>query len=429
MSQYIHYTFANNSSGITNYGTGGAAYNGHARRNQYRVNAKGHPIWGPMTDNADVISVPGGISNPYHHTWQIGLNIARFWPVAGVVSDTLCGNDGKLFSYANDQYYGYIHQEGTYPPLRETNVHNFFVEIAGAGGGNVEFWLGVGANRPVKVGIEDEGNEGGRHWWGFNWGLQLNVNYYFQIKIDLSGGVTGSDYYINNCAPGCADYMVTGFPAGCYYYCWREDNTALNLANGGNWAQDVGLWTGAAVPAQPGVTPPVPAVRPHIWNGIYGEASKSLYTTSAPTNGSVVLAGLQGAINPKGNWIAGKYSAALVEIVSRNPAGTVTDMFKVQPDKNGNFRAAIKGPSAVGLWHYNARGATGEWGNDCTVQWHAPSSVTPVSPTTPAKPDVVVPPATTPPSPQDVTLDPVSPIPQAMAAGLTIVLRDHKKKA
>jgi hypothetical protein len=248
MSQYIYYKFDKSSTTITNYGSGGAGWNGAAARNQYATDSAGHPRWGPLTGNQDVIHVPGGLSNPYQHTWQIGLNIQQWWPVKGIDSSgILCGNDGKLFSYANDQYYAYLHEEGSTASgsLVETGIHHFTFEIADVGSGSVEFWLGVGSSKPVQISTDGgEGDEGGRHWWDFDYNLQLNTNYYFQIVINLSSGVTGSDYYIGNCAPGCADTMVVGFPCGCYIYSWREDNTVLDLSGGGNWKDDVGCWAG-----------------------------------------------------------------------------------------------------------------------------------------------------------------------------------------
>jgi hypothetical protein len=48
--------------------------------------------------------------------------------------------------------------------------------------------------------------------------------------------------------------MVTGFPSGCYFYSWREDNTVLNLAGGGNWNDDKVTWLGGG----PGPTPDNP---------------------------------------------------------------------------------------------------------------------------------------------------------------------------
>ena len=111
MSQYLHYTFAENSSTITNHGTGGSGYNGQATRNQYAKNSLGNPMWGPLTDNYDAIQVPGGISNPYQHTWEFGINIQKFWPINGVQNCILVGNDGKFWSGGNDLFYGYAHGE------------------------------------------------------------------------------------------------------------------------------------------------------------------------------------------------------------------------------------------------------------------------------------------------------------------------------
>jgi hypothetical protein len=248
MSQYLYYKFDQSSTTITNYGNGGAGYNGQASRN-----LKNQYSWGPMNAGDDVITVPSGISNPCQHTWQTHLVINQWWPVAGVDQyGTLCGNDGKLWAAANDTHYGYIHQQGSYPPLVEYGIYNFFVEIQGSGSysaDSVQFWVGADGARPIKQSAVT-GEEGGRVWWGFNnFNLQLGVDYYFQVSINLdpNSWASGTDYYIGNCAPGCADTMVVGFPCGCYFYSWREDNAVIDLSQGGNWAEDM---------AGGGVTPP-----------------------------------------------------------------------------------------------------------------------------------------------------------------------------
>jgi hypothetical protein len=208
-----------------------------------------------MNSANNVISVPGGCSNPYQHTWQIGLNINHWWPVQGVDSSgVLCGNDGKLWAYANDRFYAYLHQEGTYPPLIESGIYHFSVEIQGASFLDVQFWLGVGNAKPVRI-SPTSGSEGALYV-DFNYSLQLHTNYYFQIAVNANG--PAGDYYIGNCAPGCRDTMVVGFPAGCYFYSWREDNTVLDLSKGGNWAQDVVTWAGGTPPPTPTPGPPGP---------------------------------------------------------------------------------------------------------------------------------------------------------------------------
>jgi hypothetical protein len=203
-----------------------------------------------MTGNADRIAVPGGISNPYNHTWEIGLNIQHWWPVNGVQDCILVGNDGKLWAAANDQYYGYLHEICSWDGdcsggLTQTGVHNFTVEIQGGCTElDVQFYLGVGNNKPTKIpGSLGTDDGAGVLYMDFDYNLQLNTNYYFQISVSANGPAA-NDYYISNCAPGCADTSVVGFPSGCYIYSWREDNTVLDLSGGGNWKDDVGCWAG-----------------------------------------------------------------------------------------------------------------------------------------------------------------------------------------
>jgi hypothetical protein len=274
MSQYLWYTFDKSSTTITNYGGGGSGYNGSAARNQYAVSSVNHPIWGPLNAATDVITIPSGISNPVQHTWQIGLRINRWWPVNGVIGGVLCGNDGKLWSAAGDTHYGYLHEECMWDgsTLTQTGIYHFSVEIQGSGGysdDSVQFYLGVGNNKPTKISTNgDVGNEGGRTWWDFDYNLQLNTNYYFQVSVNLDPGswASGTDYSICNCTgPGCNDSSnCGGFPCGCYLYSWREDNTVLDLSQGGNWAQDLPLWAGGNGPT-PGPTPtPSPSAPPSV---------------------------------------------------------------------------------------------------------------------------------------------------------------------
>jgi hypothetical protein len=198
--------------------------------------------------------VPGGISNPYQHTWQIGLNIQRWWPVNGVIGGYLVGNDGKLWSAANDLFYGYIHEQCSWDgyTLRQLGIYYFSIEIQQASSLNAEFWIGVEKNKPVRVSGTPGGEVNNSLYITFDgYPLKLNTNYYFQVSVN-AGGPTSSDYGIGNCIQmggGCNDASnCGGFPCGCYLYSWREDNTALNLSGGGNWAEDVVCWAGGGTP-------------------------------------------------------------------------------------------------------------------------------------------------------------------------------------
>jgi hypothetical protein len=254
---YLLYKFGAPSRTIVNSGTGGSGYNGQISSAVALNNGSV-----TLTNNEARINVANGISSPTHHTWQAHLVINRFWPVAGVDSSgVLCGNDGKLFSFASDTGYGYIHQEGTYPPLVESNVHNFTVELAGGDyqvEDAVQFYLGVNGAKPVRIYTNGDMGYEGRTYWAFNYDLKLGVDYFFQVMINVPWNMN-NDYVIGNCAAGCGDTMVTGFPCGCTIYSWREDNSAINLTTGGNWAEDM-----------KGVTPtPKPTPTPYNYAGVY----------------------------------------------------------------------------------------------------------------------------------------------------------------
>jgi hypothetical protein len=382
MTQYLHYLFNQNSATIKNYGAAAAgSYDGQAVRNQYGTNSKGHPIWGPMTGAKDGIVVPSGISNPYQHTWQIGLNIARWWPVNGVVDGMLVGNDGKLWSAADDQFYGYIHEGCSWDGSTLTQLGYYFltVEIQGASYLDVEFYLGVGANRPVKIQPDSPGNEGALYQGFSNASLKLNTNYYMQIAVSSDGPTSGA-YVIGNCTgPGCNDASnCGGFPCGAYIYSWREDNTVLDLAGGGNWADDVGLWTGSAVPATPNaaVAAVVKCPCKHIWCGVTGAPTTSLYSKTVNVNDSVSISGAQGWVTQAGGWIANKPDATTISIVQKDPAGNLTTIGTVKPNAKGNFSATIPSPKKTGVYHYNAKGASGNWGHDIVITWGGIVSLT-----------------------------------------------------
>ena len=223
-------------------------------------------MWGPLNGNTDAIQVGGGISSPYQHTWEFGINIDQWWPVNGVVDGILCGNDGKLWSGANDLFYGYLHEECSYPPLVQLGTHYFTVECQGSPSSlDVEFWLGTGNNKPVHLAGDGIGTDDpGALYEQFSAvNLQLHTNYYFQVSVDIGGGPAANNYCIGNCTYGgstCADATVTGFPSGCYIYCWREYNSVIDLSGGGDWAADLPIWAGGTPPGPtPNPTPPIPA--------------------------------------------------------------------------------------------------------------------------------------------------------------------------
>ncbi len=277
-SQYLIYKFAQNSTTITNSGSGGDTYNGTAARAQYAKDSVGYPIWGPLNANLDGIQVPGGIDNPYGHTWQFGININQWWPVNGVIDCVLVGNDGKLFSAGNDLFYAYLHEMCTWngdcsDGLTQSGQHYLNLEIAyneepSYSVDDVQFYLGTESSKPVKQ-TASTGDEG-RIYWAWDNELLLNTNYYFQISVSLEDPgqwAAMPNYCVGNCTYGgstCSDASVTGFPCGCYIYVWREDNVALDLSGGGNWADDVVLWKGGGPGPGPPTPTPTPGTAPNV---------------------------------------------------------------------------------------------------------------------------------------------------------------------
>jgi hypothetical protein len=269
-SQYLFYKFGQNSTTITNSGSGGDTYNGTATRAQYATDSVGYPIWGPLDANTDGIRVAGGIDNPYEHTWQAGLNIHQWWPGAGC-TDYQNGNDGKFMAAGGNQYYAYFHglSDGCLTGV-STIGYNFTIE--GTMDLDCELWVGTGDSAPVNQGAPYVGTgDAPRTYYVWeNWYPQLNTNYYLQLSVSGSGtALDTSKYAIGNCIdaglPPCADDAVTGFPCGCYIYVWREDNVALDLSSGGNWADDVVLWKGGGPGPGPSPGPtPTPGTAPNV---------------------------------------------------------------------------------------------------------------------------------------------------------------------
>ena len=171
--------------------------------------------------------------------------------------------------------------------------------------------------------------------------------------------------------------------------------------------------------------------KPHIWCGLSNQTS--LYTGTSPTSGTVVTNGQQGFIDAKGAWVpAGSLTAAektalrnWVGLYSRNTDGGVARICLMEPNTDGGFVYTITGPGTVESLVYNWEGGSpnstawsgsGVWGTEMTMDW-TEESVTP--PDNPSQggggggaPELV----------------PVDPIPTAKTDGLTVVLRNHKKK-
>jgi hypothetical protein len=220
-----------------------------------------------MDANTDGIRVPAGISNPYQHTWQVGLNIHQWWPGAGC-TDYQNGNDGKLFAAGGNQFYAYFHGLSNGCLTGPSTIgYNFTVE--GTLDATMELWVGTGDSKPVNQGAPYVGtSDAPRTYYVWeNWWPQLNTNYYLQLTISGSGVGLGTAYSLSNCidtGPPCADDAVTGFPSGCYFYVWRENNEVLDLSTGQNWADDVVLWKGGGPGPSPTPTPTPGTVAPNV---------------------------------------------------------------------------------------------------------------------------------------------------------------------
>ena len=262
---YLWYTNFDNSATITNHGSGGAAYNGTATRNQYGKNSKGNAMWGPINGNSDGIRVGGGISSPYQHTWEFGVNIDQWWPGLGC-NGIQWGNDGKLWAAGSNQFYGYLHGQASgclsgYSDCYILALESEYNSEPSYSSSTVQFYLGTGANKPVKVPDAPTLDEGQIAWDFQAPCLSLHTDYYFQISINVPNpsqwAANAGIYSIGNCigtGSPCADDKVTGFPCGCYIYCWREYNSAIDLSGGGDWAADVPIWAGGTPPT-PGPSP------------------------------------------------------------------------------------------------------------------------------------------------------------------------------
>ena len=176
-----------------------------------------------------------------------------------------------------------------------------------------------------------------------------------------------------------------------------------------------------------GGAPPGPI--PHIWFGISAPGKNTQFTMQR-VGGTVSFYGQQGYVDSKGNWVPGNFDRANMGFWCRaTNGGQWVRQALVAPDQsNGSFKTA-NALKYVGSFQYVMQGATGNNSNIVTVEWLKADTTTPVTPVTPVTPDNPTEPVTVPPSPQDVSMSPITPGPGALTAGLTVVLRDHKKKA
>jgi hypothetical protein len=110
----------------------------------------------------------------------------------------------------------------------------------------------------------------------------------------------------------------------------------------------------------------------------------------------------------------------MIDVAPKYLDGAFSFAFTDNPAKNSTCRYYLKGQMAS-----NA----GVVSNPITITWQVGGTVTPVTPDTSPEVTPAVIPGTVPAQPQDVTLTPVTPQPTAVPEGLTIILRDHKKRA
>lgn len=171
-----------------------------------------------------------------------------------------------------------------------------------------------------------------------------------------------------------------------------------------------------------GVTPPPPGPvhTPHLWLGI--DTGSNINTVTVPVGSKVVFRGRQGYVDSSSHWIPnGKLTAAELAALANkiwtfeiNAAGTTTQINQTQPNAAGAFAMTVT-HSKIEKCQYYVKEGTGETSKRVLVNW--------AKATTP-------PPKKTPTGTggSEVTLTPVSPIPGEFTEGLTVVLRDHKKK-
>ena len=254
MALAILYTFAQNSTTITNSGSGGSSGNGTANFSGWHAtNGNGAPYpWYGLFTAGEVIAIPNTSYNSsgtgaFVHSWEIGfwLNgagnnaIQRLYDKAWGGFSIQIQSGYLMFIRATATSGSYVYWQATTTPV--SAGHTYYVEVAvnlpanpqSCTASNVSMRIGVDLGAPVQQ------------------AQNAPVKYNAATSWYNDSGAAA----LGNCSAGC-----TGYNCNCGVIIYREFNgEAKNWASYSDWSADVVRWDPAVattISCNPSTTTP-----------------------------------------------------------------------------------------------------------------------------------------------------------------------------
>jgi hypothetical protein len=229
MTEYIVYTFAENSTSITNHGGGGSGYNGYSPSDLYHLNGNGngYSYYGDMS-GSNYISIPGGSYNNtiLNHSWEMGFYVNASSPQYAKLWDAACG----AFSI---------------------QIHSGYVEVIRVTAGGGEWWwtcqttpMYPGHDYYVTVAVAMPSNAGSCATSNVHVHIATDQGSPVHQAISFGGSGSGNWHdssgtkYLNqySCSLGSYDF-------NCSWFVYREFDSAVNWDNASDWSADIVRWT------------------------------------------------------------------------------------------------------------------------------------------------------------------------------------------
>ena len=316
MTEYLIYTFAENSTSITNHGNV-SGYTGAASSNLYHINSNGngYPYYGNMSGSS-YIAIPGGTENNtiLTHSWEMGFYLAGTPPQYAKLWDAACG----VFSI---------------------QVHNGYIEVVRASASGVtNYWtcattaMSAGHNYYVCVAISMPANSASTA------AANVHVHIYkddagpYHQSINWSGAVSSGNWhdssgtkYLNNYSCSLGTYNFN-----CAWFIYREFDTAVDWDNACDFGGDKVRWDAPAAKANTACTCTASTTTPLI-GANYTVSGRLTRTDTGAGVGSTAL-NVFWSTNNEGTWsIAYSY---------------------VTTDANGNYSYTQTGDASPGEQEY-----------------------------------------------------------------------------
>ena len=255
MALAILYTFAQNSTTITNSGSGGTSGNGTANFSGWHAtngNGAPYPYYGTFSAAGDAIAIPNTSYNTsgtgaFVHSWEIGFWLAgagnnavqRIYDKAWGGFSIQIQSGYLMFIRATATSGSYVYWQATTTPL--TAGHTYYIEVAvnlpanpqSCAAGNVSMRIGTDLGAPVQQ------------------AQNAPVKYNAATSWYNDSGAAA----LGNCSAGC-----TGYNCNFAVMVYREFNgEAKNWATYSDWSADVVRWNPAVattISCNPSTTTP-----------------------------------------------------------------------------------------------------------------------------------------------------------------------------